>query len=169
MGWYIVAKIIQSVLLTSYICCLRAAVLFWNKYNLQGISGNPRNPSKSAPAIDSKATIVRVDLTHLCISIAYIHKMRSVPACMWLFRQRDNTRSYRLQPPCMPILHVMQTVNALLTVVLNRYVSAKMKVQTIVITEKKEKVPKLKKKVWLRLAQLSWLNVPQLFLVLSLH
>jgi len=31
-----------------------------------------------------KAIIVRVDLTHLCISIAYIHKMQSLylPACV---------------------------------------------------------------------------------------
>ena len=31
-----------------------------------------------------KAIIVRVDLTHLCISIAYVHKMHAIfiPACM---------------------------------------------------------------------------------------
>ena len=46
MGWYFVAKVIQSVLLASYICCLRAGVLFWSKSNLQGVY-----PPKSAPNI----------------------------------------------------------------------------------------------------------------------
>ena len=39
---------------------------------------------------------------------------------------------------CMPIPHVMQTINAILTVVLNSYLSVKTKAQTIVITKKKK-------------------------------
>jgi len=48
MGWYFVAKVIQSVL-ASHICYLRAGVLFWGKSDLQGVSGNHRNPPRSAP------------------------------------------------------------------------------------------------------------------------
>jgi len=50
----------------------------------------------------------------------------------------------------MPILHVMQTINALLTVVLNTYLRAKTKDQTIVITEKNLllKDPETEKKGW---------------------
>ena len=39
-----------------------------------------------------KAIIVRVDLTHLCISIAYIHKMHAIfiPACMCQNKSSNN-------------------------------------------------------------------------------
>ena len=48
----------------------------------------------------------------------------------------------------MSIVHVMHTINALLTVVLNSYLSVKTKAQTIVIKKMSyKKTQKLKKKV----------------------
>ena len=66
---------------------------------------------------NTQTTIVRVNLTHLCtdcINLAYIHKMHIALICDCL--GKEIKRSYKLQPPCMLILHVMLTMNALLTV-----------------------------------------------------
>jgi len=55
--------------------------------------------------------------------------------CLHDCLDKEIKRSYRLQPFRMPILHVMQRIYALLTVVLNSYLSVKTKSQTIVIAE----------------------------------
>jgi len=104
-----------------------------------------------------------MDLNHLYISIAYIHKMRSVPACI--------DSSHLECQSCM-------WCKAPLTVVLNSYQSIKTKLKQLCSLKKKGALKKSRdwKKVWFRLGlnpQLSWLttvclcwferNVPQLF------
>ena len=82
---------------------------------------------------------------------------------MWLFRQRDK-KSCRLQPPCMPILHVMQTIYAYCSCDKQLCKSQSKSSENYDHWKKNmcsKKVQKLKKKNWLRLGlnpQPSWLT-----------
>ena len=127
---------------------------------------------------------MRVNLTHLCISIAYIHKIIALIYICHVTVQADSSHQPQTTDSshlaCQYCMWCKQLANTLLTVVLNSYLSVKTKAQTIMIAEKKralKKIQKLKKSLGLS-PQLSWLttvclrgfdrNIPQLLPVFSL-